>query len=336
MNILVTGGAGFIGSHTVVELLADGHSITIFDNLCNSNEDVVQNIEKISDKTVQLIKGDVRDYDQLVAALRDHNITAVIHFAALKAVGESLEMPVEYYDTNVSGLVTLLKAMRATGVDQLIFSSSATVYGSPDTLPITEEAPLKTATNPYGASKQMCERVITDACNAGDMRAILLRYFNPIGAHSSGLIGELPLGVPNNLVPYISQTAAGIQPKLMIFGDDYDTPDGTGVRDFIHVVDLAKAHVSALRFLQGPEVSIDIFNIGTGTGVSVLEIVKTFEEVNGVPVPYEIKPRRTGDIGSCYASAQKAQEKLHWKAELGLATALKDTWRWQQNLIHKK
>jgi len=336
MNILVTGGAGFIGSHTAVEFLEAGHTITVLDNFCNSDRTVLENVEKISGKNVQLIQADVRDYEALVGALKDNEVQAVVHFAALKAVGESFERPIEYYETNVCGIINLLKAMRECDVTQLIFSSSATVYGAPDTLPITEDSPLKTASNPYGASKQMCERIITDTCNAGTIRAILLRYFNPIGAHSSGLIGELPLGIPNNLVPFISQTAAGMRDKLMVYGDDYDTPDGSGVRDFIHVVDLAKAHVSALNYLQDPAVSVDVFNIGTGTGASVLEVIKTFEQVNGVSVPYEIMPRRPGDIASCYASAEKAEKVLGWKSKLDLATALKDTWRWQQHTSAKK
>lgn len=331
MNILVTGGAGFIGSHTAVELLDAGHEIIVLDNFCNSKETVLKNIEKISGKKVQLSTADVRDLQAVTATLRDHHIEAVVHFAALKAVGESIEKPLEYYENNVSGLIVLLQAMRACNVQRLIFSSSATVYGSPDSLPITEDFPLKPATNPYGTSKQMCERIITDACNAGELRAVLLRYFNPIGAHPSGLIGELPIGIPNNLVPYVAQTAAGIRDSLSIYGNDYDTPDGTGVRDFIHVVDLAKAHVSALEFLQDASVACDVFNIGTGSGTSVLEIVQTFEKVSGKKVPYEIKPRRPGDIASCYASADKAAEKLHWKATIDLTTALEDTWRWQQN-----
>lgn len=332
MNILVTGGAGFIGSHTCVELLEAGHSISVLDNFCNSREDVLEKIKSISGSDIELIHADVRNLHDLIEALKQHNIEAVVHFAALKAVGESIALPLEYYDNNVNGLVTLLQAMRDSGVNQLIFSSSATVYGYPDSLPITEDFPLKDSTNPYGASKQMCERIITDTCNSGALRAIMLRYFNPIGAHPSGLIGELPLGTPNNLVPYVAQTAAGIREKLTIFGGDYDTPDGTGIRDFIHVVDLAKAHVKALNYLQENDVSVDTFNVGTGRGVSVLELINTFEKVNEVKVPYEIGPRRDGDIAACYASADKAEKTLGWKAELDLETALRDTWRWQQSL----
>lgn len=332
MNILVTGGSGFIGSHTCVELIDAGHTIVILDNFSNSDKSVVEKIETISGSHVQLVDADVRDSHALIDALKHSHIDAVIHFAALKAVGESLLKPLEYYENNVYGLITLLMAMRETGVSQLIFSSSATVYGNPDSLPITEDFPLKPATNPYGASKQMCEQIITDTCRSGALRAVMLRYFNPIGAHPSGLIGELPIGTPNNLVPYVAQTAAGIRSKLTIYGGDYDTPDGTGVRDFIHVVDLAKAHVKALDYLQNEDITVDAFNIGTGRGASVLELIRTFETVNDIKVPYEIGPRRDGDIASCYASASKAEEKLHWKAEIDLKTALKDTWRWQQNL----
>lgn len=332
MKILVTGGAGFIGSHTVVEFLAAGHDVTILDNFCNSQESVIHSIEKITQSTIRFIRCDVLNRESMEHVMRENQIEAVVHFAALKAVGESLQQPLEYYENNVSGLISTLNAMKNSGVSQLIFSSSATVYGDPDSLPITEGFPLKEATNPYGASKQMCERIITDVCIPGAIRSVLLRYFNPMGAHQSGLIGELPIGTPNNLVPYVAQTAAGIREKITIFGDDYETPDGSGVRDYIHVVDLAKAHVKALKFLQSSSVACDTFNIGTGRGVSVLELIQTFERVNNVAVPYEIGPRRAGDVASCYASADKAKEVLGWKAQIDLETALQDTWRWQQSI----
>ncbi len=332
MKILVTGGAGFIGSHTVVEFLAAGHDVTILDNFCNSQESVIHSIEDITKSPVRFIECNVLNSKTLENIMRENQIEAVVHFAALKAVGESLQQPLEYYENNVSGLISTINAMKNSGVSQLIFSSSATVYGDPDSLPITEDFPLKEATNPYGASKQMCERIITDVCSTGAIRSVLLRYFNPMGAHQSGLIGELPIGTPNNLVPYVAQTAAGIREKITIFGDDYETPDGSGVRDYIHVVDLAKAHVKALEFLQSSSVACDTFNIGTGRGVSVLELIQTFERVNNVAVPYEIGPRRAGDVASCYASADKAKEVLGWKAQIDLETALQDTWRWQQSI----
>jgi len=331
MNILVTGGLGFIGSHTVVELLSSGHTITVVDSLINTTPAVQNAIEKIADTQIRFEELDVRDTESLAILMEEQCIESVIHFAALKAVGESVEKPLEYYRNNIDGLLSVLEAMRAADVKQLIFSSSATVYGDPDTLPITEDSPLKPVTNPYGATKQMAEQIIADTCQATDIRAVLLRYFNPIGAHSSGLIGELPIGPPNNLVPYVAQAASGVRESLTIFGDDWDTPDGSGVRDYIHVVDLAKAHVASLNYLHESTEKTSYFNIGTGHGVSVLELIHTFEEVNEVKVPYTIGPRRPGDIASCYASADKAAQILGWKAELSLEQALKDTWNWQQN-----
>lgn len=332
MNILVTGGAGFIGSHTIVELLADGHDVTIVDNFVNSDKKVLDNLAKITHKKINFIELDVRDTDAVTSHMQSKQIDTVIHFAALKAVGESVQKPLEYYRNNIDGLLSVLESMKTSDINNLIFSSSATVYGDPDIVPITEEAPLKPATNPYGATKQMAEQIIQDSCKAYGLKAVLLRYFNPIGAHSSGLIGELPKGIPNNLVPFVTQAAAGMRDKLTIHGDDYDTPDGSGVRDYIHVVDLAKAHVKSINYLDTTKDNVTILNIGTGRGASVLEVIKTFEKVNNIKVPYAIGPRREGDIASCYASPAKAEKLLGWKAELSLEQALEDAWNWQLNL----
>lgn len=332
MNVLVTGGTGFIGSHTVVELLKSGHTVVVVDNLCNSTKGVLQALHEITGQTIPFVEADVRDTDAITKILKENTIEAVIHFAALKAVGESAQKPLEYYDNNIGGLVSVLEAMQDTSVNKLIFSSSATVYGDPDSLPLTEEAPLKPATNPYGATKQMGERIIEDTTQASNLRAVLLRYFNPIGAHESGLIGEQPNGIPNNLVPYLVQAASGVREKLTVFGNDYDTPDGSGVRDYIHVVDLARAHVAALGYVESQDSPSSIFNIGTGKGVSVLELINTFERVNGVTVPYEIGPRRPGDVASVYADPSKAEKLLGWKAEKTLEDSLKDAWNWQQTI----
>jgi len=336
MNILVTGGTGFIGSHTVVELLADNHNVIIVDSLINSNKNVLKNLEQISGKPIHFTKLDVRNTIELTELMTYHAVDAVIHFAALKAVGESIEKPLEYYRNNVDGLLSVLESMRLAKVSKLIFSSSATVYGDPDSLPITEEAPLKPATNPYGATKQMAEQIISDVCKASNLHTVLLRYFNPIGAHASGLIGELPKGTPNNLVPFVTQAAAGLRDKLIVHGDDYDTPDGSGIRDYIHVVDLAKAHVKSINYLEQSKDPVTILNVGTGKGASVLEVINTFESVNNVAVPYAIGPRRAGDIASCYASPAKAEKLLSWKAELSLEQSLKDAWNWQQHLDSSK
>lgn len=332
MKVLVTGGAGFIGSHTVVELLKNDHSVVIVDNFCNSTERVLDSLQNITGESVPFFEADVRDTDTIARILEENTIDAVIHFAALKAVGESAQKPLEYYDNNIGGLVSVLTAMQTASVNKLIFSSSATVYGDPDELPLTEEAPLKPATNPYGATKQMGERIIEDTTNASDLRAVLLRYFNPIGAHESGLIGEAPNGVPNNLVPYLVQVASGVRDKLTVFGDDYDTADGSGVRDYIHVVDLARAHVSALDYVEKQNSPTSVFNIGTGKGASVLELISAFERVNNVKVPYEIGPRRPGDVACVYADPSKAEKLLGWKAEKSLDDSLRDAWRWQQNV----
>jgi UDP-glucose 4-epimerase len=333
MNILITGGTGFIGSHTAVELLLLGHTVTIVDNLSNSTAETVKRIEKITEKNFRFEELDIRDTSKLVLLMESAGTELVIHFAALKSVGDSVQQPATYYDNNVGGTISLLKAMKDAKVNKLLFSSSATVYGDPDSCPITEDALLKPATNPYGATKQMCERIIEDTCRSSDLSAVMLRYFNPIGAHPSGFIGELPQGTPNNLVPYVTQAAAGVREALTVFGDDYDTPDGSGVRDYIHVVDLAKAHVAAVDYLSKSKDPVSYFNIGTGSGVSVLEIIKTFEKVTGVKVPYQIGPRRPGDIATCYADASKAEKLLGWKAEKSLEDSLIDAWRWQKNII---
>jgi UDP-glucose 4-epimerase len=332
MNILVTGGTGFIGSHTVVELIHAGHNVTIVDNFSNSTSKVLDSLETITGQPINFTEIDVRSTDKLQLVMEQNSIETVIHFAAFKAVGESVSEPLKYYQNNIEGLLSVLAAMGRAKVTKIIFSSSATVYGDPDTLPITEEAALKPATNPYGATKQMAEQILRDICTSSDMQSVLLRYFNPIGAHSSGLIGELPIGPPNNLVPFVAQAAAGLRDKLTVFGNDWDTVDGFGVRDYIHVVDLAKAHVKAADFLENTKDKTTILNLGTGNCASVLEVIHTFENVNKVTVPYMVGPRRSGDIASCYASAAKAEKLLGWKAELTLDDALKDAWRWQQNL----
>jgi UDP-glucose 4-epimerase len=332
MNILVTGGTGFIGSHTVVELVKNKHNVVIVDNFVNSDKKVLHNLEKITGKPVTYAELDVRSTIELTELMVYHSIDTVIHFAALKAVGESVQKPLDYYRNNISGLLSVLEAMHSAGVNNLVFSSSATVYGDPDVVPISENAPLKPATNPYGATKQMAEQIIQDVCRASNLRAVILRYFNPIGAHSSGLIGELPKGAPNNLVPFVTQVAAGLRDRLTVHADDYQTPDGSGIRDYIHVVDLAKAHVKSIAHLKQTKDTVTILNIGTGKGASVLEVINTFEKVNGVKVSYAIGPRRAGDIASCYASPAKAEKILGWKAELSLEQALKDAWNWQQKL----
>lgn len=334
-NILVTGGLGYIGSHTVVELINSGFNPIIIDNLSNTRETILLNLEKITSREIQYYNCDVINTDRVADILVNHSITAVIHFAALKAVGESTEKPLLYYKNNVFGLVSVLEAMQRASVNKIVFSSSATVYGDPDTVPISEEANLKKATNPYGATKQIAEQIINDVTNASKLKAILLRYFNPIGAHKSGLIGELPLGVPNNLVPYVTQTAAGLHKELVIHGNDYSTPDGTGVRDYIHVVDLAQAHVAALLYVDTMQKNTDYFNLGAGYGKSVLEVIELFQLVNGVKLPYRIGPRRAGDIGTCFAAVNKAEEILHWKAKFSIEDALRDSWRWQLNIDSK-
>lgn len=327
MKVLVTGGAGYIGSHTVVELLAAGFDVTILDNLSNSKASVIDRIEAIAGRRPDFVQGDIRDYKTLLAALP--GCGAVIHFAGLKAVGESVEKPIEYYDNNVAGSVTLFEAMRDTGVKTLVFSSSATVYGDPASVPIQENFPLS-ATNPYGRSKLMIEDILRDIAKPdGSWHIALLRYFNPVGAHASGTLGEDPNGIPNNLMPYVSLVAVGKLPQLSVFGNDYPTPDGTGVRDYIHVVDLALGHLAALGALAKQSGVLTV-NLGTGQGYSVLEMVHAFERASGKPVPYRIAPRRPGDIAQCYADPSLAARLLGWRAERGIEAMCADTWRWQQ------
>lgn len=333
-NILVTGGCGFIGSHTVVELVSAGYNPIIVDNFSNSDKSVVGGIEKITNHKIKLYTGDFQNVVLLKKVFSEQSIDGVIHFAAFKAVGESIEKPLSYYQNNVSGLITLLQTLKELSVNNLVFSSSCTVYGEPDQLPVSETSLVKPAESPYGSTKQMDETIIQDTSKAQKLHAIALRYFNPIGAHPSCLIGELPLGIPANLIPFITQSAAGLRNELTIFGDDYPTPDGTCIRDYIHVVDLAKAHIKALEYVakQKNDHFYDVINVGTGKGNSVLEVISTFEKVNNVTVPYVIGPRRKGDIVSTFADVSKAQEKLHWQTEKSLADALKDAWNWQQTL----
>ena len=342
MKILVTGGLGYIGSHTCVELLNNGYDVIVVDNLYNSSLDVVERIEKITGKKIKFYEADVCDYEIVNKIFDENSIDAVIHFAAYKAVGESVKLPIMYYQNNLSSTLNVCKVMLEHGCKNFVFSSSATVYGSPKELPIKENFPLST-TNPYGTTKLMNEEILKDICVANkDFSVIILRYFNPIGAHSSGLIGENPKGIPNNLMPYIMRVAANnmkdkekqvdAYKKLSVFGDDYNTKDGTGVRDYIHVVDLAKGHLKAIE--KAAKVSgINYYNLGTGNGYSVLDLIKNYEKVNNVSVPYKIVDRRLGDIDSCYADATKAYEELGWKAELGIEDMCRDAYLYQQNYI---
>jgi UDP-glucose 4-epimerase len=329
-TILVTGGAGYIGSHTCVELLNAGYAVTVLDNYCNSNPEALNRVERITGKTLTRIHGDVRDRAALEAALSSSAATAVIHFAGLKAVGESGQIPLHYYDNNVVGTLRLLEAMQSCGVKALVFSSSATVYGDPQRLPLTEDHPLS-ATNPYGRSKLVVEEMLRDAFAAdASWRFGVLRYFNPVGAHASGLIGEDPQGVPNNLLPFVSQVAVGRREFLNVWGDDYATPDGTGVRDYIHVVDLALGHLRTLEALARSEAGLcTAINLGTGMGYSVLDMVKAFEAASGKPVPYQVQARRPGDIAACYANPAFAEQWLGWRAVRDLQTMCTDAWRWQ-------
>lgn len=329
--ILVTGGAGYIGSHTCVELLQAGHEITVFDNFFNSHPESLERVHRITGKRLRLIRGDIRDRAALVAALRESGAQSVIHFAGLKAVGESVQNPLAYYDNNVIGSLRVLEAMGICGVKTLVFSSSATVYGDPQQLPLTEDHPLS-ATNPYGHTKLTVEQMMRDLQRSDtSWRIGILRYFNPVGAHASGLIGEDPQGTPNNLIPFVAQVAVGLRPHLNVFGDDYTTPDGTGVRDYIHVVDLAKGHLKALDALRRstPQAECLTVNLGTGTGYSVLEMVRAFEQASGKRVTYKVAPRRPGDIAACYADPSKAAALLGWRTERSLADMCADTWRWQ-------
>ena len=331
MKILVTGGAGYIGSHTCVELLNAGYDVVVMDNLYNASEKAIERVEQITGKKVTFYKTDMLDREGVKKIFDNEKIDAVIHFAGLKAVGESVHKPIEYYHNNMTGTLILCDEMRNHGVKNIIFSSSATVYGNPAQIPITEECPKGTPTNPYGWTKSMLEQVLTDIHTADpEWNVILLRYFNPIGAHKSGLIGEDPKGIPNNLMPYITQVAVGKLKELGVFGDDYDTPDGTGVRDYIHVVDLALGHVKALKKID-EKCGLAIYNLGTGHGYSVLDIVKNFEAATGVKIPYSIKPRRAGDIATCYCDPSKAERELGWKAQYGIKEMCEDSWRWQKN-----
>ena len=333
IKVLVTGGGGYIGSHTVIELLNHGFLPVIVDNFSNSDERVIGGLEEILGYTPALYRCDCTDKEALRSVFQNEMPDAVIHFAAFKAVGESTEQPIRYYRNNVSSLLTVLELMQEFGTRDLVFSSSCTVYGQPAVLPVDEDCPQAKATSPYGYSKQVCERIIEDACNSNSqLRAVLLRYFNPIGAHPSGLIGELPYGVPNNLVPYIAQTAAGIREKLTIHGNDYSTPDGTCIRDYIHVCDLAVAHVKALEWLDTQQNICEAINLGQGKGNSVKEVVDTFVRVCETAVLVENGPRRPGDVEQVWADASKALKILNWKTEKTLADALKDAWRWQQRL----
>jgi len=332
MNILLTGGAGYIGSHVAAPLVSAGHRVVCFDNLSNSDPAVMDRLEAITGHAVPLVTGDIRDGDALREVLRDHNIEAVIHFAGLKAVGESVAEPMKYYDNNVRGTLSLLEAMADCGAKTLVFSSSATVYGQPQYLPLDENHPTS-ATNPYGRTKLMIEEMLADVAAADpEWRIAILRYFNPVGAHDSGLIGENPNGIPNNLMPFVSRVAAGRLAELSVFGNDYDTPDGTGVRDYIHVVDLAEGHVAALGAIAKSEEALSIWNLGTGQGYSVLDMVEAFERVNGVRIPYRIAPRRDGDVASCFASPDRAARELGWKAERGLDAMCASSWHFERTL----
>lgn len=339
-TVLVTGGAGYIGSHACVELLAADFEVVIVDNFSNSKPEAIERLKAISGKDIVYYRADVRDREALTAIFQAHDITAVIHFAGLKAVGESCRIPVSYYDNNINSTLILTEVMKEHGINQLVFSSSATVYGDPDSVPITEDFPLR-ATNPYGRTKLFIEEILRDLASADRLNQVqdpwkiaILRYFNPVGAHQSGLIGEDPNGIPNNLMPYLSQVAIGKLEVLSVFGNDYPTRDGTGVRDYIHVVDLARGHVKALEYLLAKEGSANVceaFNLGTGNGYSVLDMIHAFTEATGQQINYKIAPRRAGDIAECYANPALAAEVLSWKAEKKLADMMTDTWRWQKN-----
>ena len=331
-KILVTGGLGYIGSHTVVELLSVGFDVVVIDNLNNSKEEVKARIEDIAGRNFELCIGDVNDAATLEALFVKHTFDGVIHFAAHKAVGESVDNPVMYYQNNVSGLISLLSTMEKHKVSNLIFSSSCTVYGAATDLPVTEKTLIQKAESPYGTTKILGEDIINDFAKHKEFKSILLRYFNPVGAHPSAKIGELPLGVPNNLIPYITQTAAGIREQLTVFGEDYDTEDGTCIRDYIHVVDLAKAHVKALTYCQDMNHNVDVFNVGTGKGNTVLEVIRAFEKVNGVKLNYKIGPRRGGDIEQIYADTSKVNALLGWSAQYDIADMMQHAWAWQQGL----
>ncbi len=330
MNILITGGAGYIGSHTALELLQRGHNVVIIDNLSNADREAVARVQELAKREVIFYENDVRDRAALELIFTAHDIDWVIHFAGLKAVGESVQKPIAYYDNNLVSTLVLVETMQKFGVKKIVFSSSATVYGDPAELPLRETSPLRPTTNPYGATKVMQENILKDLFTADPTWTVaLLRYFNPVGAHESGRIGEDPKGIPNNLMPYVAQVAGGKLKCIGVFGNDYPTPDGTGVRDYIHVVDLARGHVAALEKLEKP--GVYIYNLGTGVGYSVLDMIKAFSKACGRELPYEIKPRRAGDIAMCYASAEKAKEELGWQAEYGIERMCADQWKWQKN-----
>lgn len=329
MNILVTGGTGYIGSHICVELLESGHDVVVIDDFSNSKPDVLESIYKITGKHVKFYEFNVLDEEKTESVFKENKLDAVIHCCAFKAVGESVQKPIEYYTNNLMTTLVVAKMMKKYHVPSIVFSSSATVYGDPEVVPLTEDCKLGVTTNPYGATKAMMERILTDVQFANpEMSVTLLRYFNPIGAHESGLIGENPKGIPNNLMPYIMKVATGELPELGVFGDDYDTPDGTGVRDYIHVVDLARGHVKAIQKLE-EEPKVRIYNLGTGHGYSVLQVLHAFEKACGKTLPYEIKPRRAGDIATCYCAPEKAKRELGWEAEYGIDEMCADSWRWQ-------
>lgn len=329
MSILVTGGAGYIGSHTCIELLTQGYEVVIVDNLYNSCEEAVRRIEELSGKKVSFYKADLLDKEAVEEIFEKESIDSVIHFAGLKAVGESVQKPLEYFHNNLTGTLILCDVMRHHGVKSIVFSSSATVYGNPASVPIYEDFPLS-VTNPYGRTKLMIEEILQDVVVSDpEWKVILLRYFNPVGAHKSGRIGENPRGIPNNLTPYITQVAVGKLDHVNVFGNDYDTPDGTGVRDYIHVVDLALGHVKAIEKINAMDGSVKIYNLGTGIGYSVLEVIEAFRKATGKEIPYVIGPRRAGDIATCYAATDKAEKELGWKAQRGLDEMCEDAWRWQ-------
>ncbi|HDM8189467.1 UDP-glucose 4-epimerase GalE [Vibrio harveyi] len=331
MKVLITGGMGYIGSHTCVQMIEAGMEPIIVDNLCNAKVEVLSRIEALTGKQPVFHQGDIRDEAFLDSVFAEHDIQAVIHFAGLKAVGESVVKPLEYYDNNVNSSLVLARSMRKAGVKSIVFSSSATVYGDPDIVPITEDSPTGATTNPYGRSKYMVEECLSDLFNAeNDWSITLLRYFNPVGAHPSGTMGEDPQGIPNNLMPFIAQVAVGRREKLSVFGNDYPTPDGTGVRDYIHVMDLADGHIAALKSV-GDKAGLHIYNLGTGKGSSVLDMVEAFALACGKPVPYELCPRRPGDIAECWASTEKAERDLGWKATRSVTEMTADTWKWQSN-----
>ena len=334
-KILVTGGLGYIGSHTVVELQSSGYDVVVIDNLDNAKEEVKDRIVSISGRSIDLVIGDVNDQTIMNRIFKEHDFYGVVHFAAYKAVGESVYNPIKYYENNVSGLITLLGAMERHGVQNLIFSSSCTVYGIAEDLPVTEDTPIKSAESPYGTTKIIGEEIIQDYAKHKNIKTVLLRYFNPVGAHPSAQIGELPNGVPSNLVPYITQTAAGIREQLVIHGNDYNTSDGTCIRDYIHVVDLAKAHVKAMTFADKMPNSVDVFNVGTGHGSTVLEVVKAFEERCNIRLNYRIGPRREGDVEQIFADTHKINDVLQWQAEYDLHDMMYHAWMWQKRISRK-